>query len=116
MPFTLVGATTRTGLLTAPLLSRFGYVMRLVNRTSSARTFEIDLQSDERLRVEGVGLVRGADGKLIAEVGPDQTREIRVTATAPARASRPALQDLGARIVDAATGESAVARDHFDAP
>jgi Holliday junction DNA helicase RuvB len=28
-PFTLVGATTRTGLLTAPLMSRFGYVMRL---------------------------------------------------------------------------------------
>ena len=28
-PFCLVGATTRTGLLTAPLLSRFGYVMRL---------------------------------------------------------------------------------------
>jgi Holliday junction DNA helicase RuvB len=28
-PFTLVGATTRTGLLTSPLLSRFGYVMRL---------------------------------------------------------------------------------------
>ena len=27
--FTLIGATTRTGLLTAPLLSRFGYVMRL---------------------------------------------------------------------------------------
>ena len=26
LPFTLVGATTRTGLLTAPLLSRFGYV------------------------------------------------------------------------------------------
>jgi Holliday junction DNA helicase RuvB len=29
VPFTLVGATTRTGLLTGPLLSRFGYVMRL---------------------------------------------------------------------------------------
>jgi Holliday junction DNA helicase RuvB len=28
-PFTLVAATTRTGLLTAPLLSRFGYVVRL---------------------------------------------------------------------------------------
>jgi Holliday junction DNA helicase RuvB len=28
-PFTLVGATTRTGLLTAPLLSRFGHVIRL---------------------------------------------------------------------------------------
>jgi Holliday junction DNA helicase RuvB len=28
-PFTLVGATTRTGLLTAPLLGRFGVVQRL---------------------------------------------------------------------------------------
>ena len=28
-PFTLVGATTRTGLLTAPLFSRFGHVTRL---------------------------------------------------------------------------------------
>ena len=28
-PFTLVGATTRKGLLTAPLLSRFGHVVRL---------------------------------------------------------------------------------------
>jgi Holliday junction DNA helicase RuvB len=28
-PFTLLGATTRTGLLSAPLLSRFGYVVRL---------------------------------------------------------------------------------------
>src|SRR4029078_13336172 len=28
-PFTRAGATTRTGLLTAPLLSRFGYVARL---------------------------------------------------------------------------------------
>ena len=28
-PFTLVGATTRTGLLTAPLASRFGYMVRL---------------------------------------------------------------------------------------
>jgi Holliday junction DNA helicase RuvB len=28
-PFTLIGATTRTALLSAPLISRFGYVMRL---------------------------------------------------------------------------------------
>jgi Holliday junction DNA helicase RuvB len=28
-PFTLVGATTRTGLLTAPLFSRFGHIIRL---------------------------------------------------------------------------------------
>jgi Holliday junction DNA helicase RuvB len=54
-PFTLVGATTRTGLLTAPLFSRFGHVVRLdfyppedlakiVVR--SARLLEVDLAPD----------------------------------------------------------------------
>src|SRR5262249_32999872 len=52
-PFTLVGATTRTGLLTAPLFSRFGHVVRLdfypvedlakiVVR--SARLLEVDIE------------------------------------------------------------------------
>jgi Holliday junction DNA helicase RuvB len=54
-PFTLVGATTRTGLLTAPLLSRFGHVVRLdfyppedLARivTRSARLLEVSLEPD----------------------------------------------------------------------
>src|SRR5580704_8000748 len=54
-PFTLVGATTRTGLLTAPLLSRFGHVVRLdfyppedLARivTRSARLLEVSLDAD----------------------------------------------------------------------
>jgi holliday junction DNA helicase RuvB len=52
-PFTLIGATTRTGLLTAPLLSRFGYVVRLdfypvedLERiiTRSARLIEVPIE------------------------------------------------------------------------
>ena len=54
-PFTLVGATTRTGLLTAPLLSRFGHVVRLDFYppedlakivTRSARLLEVSLDLD----------------------------------------------------------------------
>jgi len=54
-PFTLVGATTRTGLLTSPLLSRFGYVARLdyyepaaLARivTRSARLLGVDVDPD----------------------------------------------------------------------
>lgn len=52
-PFTLVGATTRTGLLTAPLRDRFGVVQRLepynieqlmsiINRSSTVLQVEID--------------------------------------------------------------------------
>jgi len=59
-PFTLVAATTRTGLLTAPLLSRFGYVARLdyyppeqlaqvVQR--SARLLEIQLDEGAALEI-----------------------------------------------------------------
>jgi holliday junction DNA helicase RuvB len=53
-PFTLVGATTRTGLLTAPLLSRFGHVVRLdfypvaeIERivTRSARLIEVPIEA-----------------------------------------------------------------------
>src|ERR1017187_3354743 len=54
-PFTLVGATTRTGLLTAPLLSRFGHVVRLDFYppedlakivTRSARLLKVSLEGD----------------------------------------------------------------------
>jgi Holliday junction DNA helicase RuvB len=53
--FTLVGATTRTGLLTGPLRDRFGYVARLIFYTPeelaqvvgrSAQTLRIDLRPD----------------------------------------------------------------------
>jgi Holliday junction DNA helicase RuvB len=58
--FTLVGATTRTGLLTGPLRDRFGYVARLqfyspeelarvVSR--SAQALAVDLQADAALEI-----------------------------------------------------------------
>ncbi len=59
-PFTLIGATTRTGLLTNPMLSRFGIVERLDYYppedlaevvTRSARLLSIDLASDAALEL-----------------------------------------------------------------
>jgi Holliday junction DNA helicase RuvB len=49
-PFTLVGATTRTGLLSAPFLSRFGINLRLDYYTPADLT-EIVQRSAERLSV-----------------------------------------------------------------
>ncbi|MCG8555924.1 MAG: Holliday junction branch migration DNA helicase RuvB [Proteobacteria bacterium] len=59
-PFTLVGATTRTGLLTSPLLSRFGIVSRLeyypVDALArilvrSARLLSLPLSNDAALEI-----------------------------------------------------------------
>ncbi len=95
---------------------RNGFVIRLVNRSSDSRAFAIGVEGSEVPRLQAVGIDSGGDGKLIAQVGPDQTREIRVTATLAAAVKRPTTQDIVFRIVDLATGETAVVKDHFDAP
>ncbi len=59
-PFTLVAATTRTGLLTAPLRSRFGIVHRLDYYTE-ADMFEIVSRS---ARILGVGMATEAAGEV----------------------------------------------------
>src|SRR5215510_2161472 len=50
-PFTLVGATTRTGLLTSPMLSRFGIVERL-DYYPADELSEVVLRSARLLQIE----------------------------------------------------------------
>ncbi len=105
-PFTLIGATTRAGLLTSPLRARFGIVQRLdfyadrdleeiVRR--SARILGVALEADaarelaarargtprvaNRLlrRVRDFAEVR-ADGRITLEVAPDALRLLEVDA------------------------------------
>ena len=59
-PFTLVGATTRTGLLTTPLRDRFGM------------TFRLDYYEPEELAL----IVRRSAGILGVEIGDDAAEEI----------------------------------------
>ncbi len=74
-PFTLVGATTRTGLLTAPLLSRFGYVVRLdyypveeleqiVNRSAKLLAVPIDAGGARAIAARSRGTPRVANRLL----------------------------------------------------
>jgi holliday junction DNA helicase RuvB len=77
-PFTLVAATTRTGLLTAPLLSRFGYVARLdyyspealeaiVNRSASLLSLSIARDASLEIARRSRGTPRVAN-KLLRRV------------------------------------------------
>jgi holliday junction DNA helicase RuvB len=61
-PFTLIGATTRTGLLTSPLRARFGIVLRLDYYTEQD-ILEIVLRS---ARILGVEIERDAATELAA--------------------------------------------------
>ena len=74
-PFTLVGATTRSGLLSSPLLSRFGSVFRLdfydpsdlaaiVRRSAKLLQVEIDEQAAARVAERARGTPRVANRLL----------------------------------------------------
>ncbi|HNZ24143.1 MAG TPA: Holliday junction branch migration DNA helicase RuvB [Polyangiaceae bacterium] len=74
-PFTLVGATTRTGLLTSPLLSRFGYIVRLdfypveelvqiVKRSAMLLNVEIDEKGAKAIAQRSRGTPRVANRLL----------------------------------------------------
>ena len=74
-PFTLVGATTRTGLLTAPLFSRFGHIVRLdfypvnelaliVERSARLLSLTIDARGAEEIAKRARGTPRIANRLL----------------------------------------------------
>jgi len=86
-PFTLVGATTRTGLLTTPLRDRFGIVTRL------------EFYADDELQQI---LVRGA-ALLAFELGADGAREIARRARGTPRVATRLLR----RVRDFATVDGA---------
>ena len=101
---------------TADRSIRNGYLIEIVNRASADRIFEISVEGAQSPRLQAVGVEQAANGTLSAEVGPDQTRELRVTATLPGALNRPHSQDVAFRVTDMASGRTAVARDHFEAP
>ena len=93
-PFTLVGATTRTGLLTAPLRSRFGLVHRLdfYNDadmqeivTRSGRILDVPLESPKRpARSRGARAARRASPTACCGASATTRRCAR---TAPSRST-----------------------------
>lgn len=102
--FTLVGATTRSGLLTAPLRSRFGIVehlnyyemsdlTRIINRSSRILKVEVDLGGESEIAKRSRGTPRianrllrrvrdyaqvKADGKITLEVADQALKMLNV--------------------------------------
>jgi len=105
-PFTLVAATTRTGLLSAPLLGRFGVVERLnyytpdelaqiVQRSAALLDVEIDTQGAEAIAARARGTPRIAN-RLVRRV-------------------RDVAQVQGVRIIDAQLADGALELLQVDA-
>jgi len=116
-PFTLVGATTRTGLLTAPLLSRFGYVMRLdyypvedlekiVTRSANLLPVELEPEGAKEIARRSRGTPRVANRLLrrvrdFAEVLSDGTITAPIAEDAAVRleVDRAGLDEMDRRLL-----------------
>ncbi len=95
---------------------RNAYTIRIVNRLPTPRRFLISMEGLTNQRLDAIGLERQSDNVLIAEIGPDQTREARVTVTLPSNANVQASTNIQFRISDQGSGETVEAQDRFDGP
>jgi len=104
-PFTLVGATTRSGLLTAPLLSRFGIKSRL-------EYYPADTLRQIIVRAAGI-----LDTKVTSDASSEIARRSRGTpriANGLLRRVRDFAQVLGNGVVDLAITQHALRALHVD--
>jgi cytochrome c oxidase accessory protein FixG len=94
---------------------RNGYTIRIVNKRLKHREFVLGFDGLPATLIDFVGVPPRADGQMLIDVGPDQTREVRILVTdygdKPAASTR-----VRFRLTDVATGEQTEARDHFFAP
>jgi polyferredoxin len=58
---------------------RNGYTIRLVNKQNAPVRFALSMSGLEDAKMDVMGAEPDATGRELIEVGPDQTREVRVT-------------------------------------
>ncbi len=88
------------------------YTVRILNK-GPERTLALDVSGlqDPDLRIAGAA--HATDGKLVVEVGQDQTREIRLSVKAKSTMVPPNPVGIEITATDVATGQSASVADHF---
>jgi cytochrome c oxidase accessory protein FixG len=94
---------------------RNGYTIRIVNKRLETREFVLDVDGLAGGFVDPVGLPPRKDGRVVIEVGPDQTREVRVLVTnygPPPQASTPVVFKL----TDTLNGDQVQSSDYFRGP
>ena len=92
---------------------RNAYTVHLLNKRPEISAVALAVEGLPAAEVHAVGPDSAVPGMPLIMVGPDQTREIRVLVTVPATAKIDASTPLTVRATDSATGETAVAADHF---
>ena len=95
---------------------RNGYTIRIVNKELRHRDFIVSVDGLPSSLVDFVGLPPRADGRQLVDVGPDQTKEVRVVVTDYSKTAPAPSTSILFRLIDVDSGEVAEMRDHFFGP
>jgi cytochrome c oxidase accessory protein FixG len=92
---------------------RNAHTVHLLNKRHDISQIELEVQGLPGAGIHVVGQDTAIPGMPLIPVGPDQGREVRVLVTVPPDARVERSTPLTFRATDTATGETAVAADHF---
>lgn len=92
---------------------RNGYTVRLANMQSKTRRFTVAVAGVESAIPEVVGVAPDEQGRIVIDVGPDQTRETRLLLAAPDAAGKSGQTPIAVTMTDAESGATVEARDVF---
>ena len=94
---------------------RNDYTLRILNK-GGARAFALDVSGLPNAALHIAGTEPAADGRLIVEVGQDQTRELRLSVQAASAVVPERPANIEIKATDTVTGQTASAGDHFVPP
>ena len=95
---------------------RNAYTIRIVNKQLKYREFIISVDGLPSTLVDFIGLPPRSDGRQLVSVGPDQTKEVRVTVTDYSASAPAPSTSILFKLIDIDSGEVAEMRDHFFGP
>ncbi|MCA3564436.1 MAG: cytochrome c oxidase accessory protein CcoG [Methylocystis sp.] len=95
---------------------RNAYTVRIANKRPESRPFALSVEGPVGTQIEAVGVAPTSDWRPVVEVGPDQTREVRVLVTMPRGIISEKSTLISIKAADLFAGENVAAKENFFAP
>jgi cytochrome c oxidase accessory protein FixG len=95
---------------------RNAYTIRIVNKQLKHRDFILGVDGLPSSLIDFIGLPPRSDGRQLVDIGPDQTREVRITVTDYSPEPPPPSTSVLFSLIDVDSGDVAQMRDHFFGP
>jgi len=95
---------------------RNAYTLRVLNKSLDSQSFILNVSGLDDADVTAIGSDERRNGSPVIEVGPDQSREVRVLVTTRQKLEPEASLPLTFAVVPEGGGSTASVRDHFLGP